>query len=456
MTRAVAWTILVGYATLVLCTGVYFSRRQGDATGFYLGGRRLSTVRVFGSTFSTFLGTGLVFTLGALGYRFGVGAFVLPGVAVAGFLLFAMAAPRFKELSGETDAITLPAVLERYWSARTRALAALVTASLFAGTLAASLLVVGDLVDVFLGVPPPVGIAGFAVLVVGYTVAGGFRAVVWTDMAQMVLILLAIVLLLPLLVIRAGSVSLGELPASHLDPFALPVPVLVAYLFIGVFAFFGSQDLFQRVFAADDARTARRGLLGFAGALAVVGTVAVGLGIVASARLPAVAPDRALLALAESVTPAGLVGVVLVGWLAFANSDADSQLLTVASTVTEDGFESLGVAPARVGDVTAGRLTVAGIGAVAAGVALLAPGLTALFGMLGSWFAILGLVVVATVYWDRTTDIAAFSALAAGFAVPIGFVLATGNFQAAPVVGVVVAGVVVGVGSLLPARDQAL
>jgi Na+/proline symporter len=445
---------LFGYAVVLLSIGGYFVRRRGGPEQFFLGGRNLSSLQVFGTTFSTFFGTGLVFTLSAFGYRFGVGAFVLPGAAVLGMLLLSASAPRIKAMSDRTGAITLPAMMDDHWSDRTQTMAALVTAGLFTGTLAANLLVVGDVLQFFLDVRPAVGIAALAVLVVGYTVLGGFPAVVWTDVVQTVLIVAVLVLLLSFLALQAGSAGVvTSLPESHLDPSGLPTPVLAVYLFVGVFAFFGSQDLFQRVFAARDATAARRGLLTFTAALVVVGTVAIGLGVVARATLPAVASDRALLHLADAVAPAGLFGVVIVGVLALANSDADSQLLTVASNVTQD----LVPADRRIGHhrwAVVDRLAVAVIGTAAALAAIVAPSLTALFGALGAWFAVLGFVVVASLFWDRTSDSAAFWGLTVGFLAPLLFVLRTGAFQAAPVVGLVPAVSVVGVVSMLTGRER--
>lgn len=94
------------------------------------------------------------------------------------------------------------------------------------------------------------------------------------------------------------------------------------------------------------------------------------------------------------------------------------------------------------------RLAVAVIGAAATIVAIIAPSLTALFGALGAWFAMLGLVV-ASLFWDRTTDAAARWGLTIGWLTPAGFVLQTGNHQPAPVVGLVATGAVVGAVSLL-------
>lgn len=448
MTELLAPGLLLGYGLLLLSIGGYYGRRRGGAEWFFLADRTLGTFGVFGTTFSTFLGTGLVFTLSALGYRFGVGAFLLPFAAVVGFLLLAWAAPQLKAQSDRLGAVTLPALLAEQWGVRTRLLASLVTAALFTGTLAANLLVVGDVVGAFLDVEPAVAIGAFATLVVGYTVVGGFRAVVWTDVVQMALIVIAIGIVLPMLALPSVSGPIAaSVPPSHLDPRSLPLPVLVAYLSIGVFAFFGSQDLFQRIFAARGPSEARRGLLAFTVPLVGIGTAAIGLGIVARGLFPAIAADRALLTLATAVTPAGLVGIVLVGVLALANSDADSQMLTVASNVTRDALPSVGMAPDQ--PVMIDRLAVAGIGSGAALVAIVAPGLTELFGALGSWFAILGFVVLASLYWDRTTDTAAFVGLLVGFLASTGFVVLTGNFQAATMVGLLPTALVVGAVSVL-------
>ena len=95
------------------------------------------------------------------------------------------------------------------------------------------------------------------------------------------------------------------------------------------------------------------------------------------------------------------------------------------------------------------RTGLLGIGMSALLVAVAAPSLTALFNAVGSWFAMLGFVV-ATMFWQRMTDTAAFAGLAVGFVLPIVFVLTTGNLQAATVVGFVPTVLTVGILSILP------
>ncbi len=448
MTGAIDEVVVLAYALGLLAIGVAVARRRSSASDFFLADRNLGPLAVFATAFTTFLGTGLLFTLAAFGFRFGVGAFFLVGAAATGLVLLAWAAPAINRRSVRADAITLPGMFGQHWQARTRAVAAVVTAGLFTATLAANLHVVGTVLEAVTGRSPTLWIAGLGLVMIAYTALGGFRGVVWTDVAQLLVVVVMLLLILPASVLLAlEPTALTELPSGHLDPTTLPLPILGAYLLIGLFAFFGSQDLFQRIFAARDPTAARRGMLLFTGLLVVAGAVAVGLGIAARVVVPGASPDAVVLPLTSATVPTPWVGVAVVGLLALANSDADSQVLTVASNVTEDLEPVLVDEPGPWWDRYGQRVAVVGIGAGALAVALIAPNLASLLGAVGSWFAILGLVVLATLYWDRMTDTAAIAGLVVGFTVPLAVVGLTGNAQAATVGGLVTGAVAVGLGA---------
>lgn len=449
MVGAFSTTVIVGYAVVFATIGIASFQRGEHPSSFYLGERSLGPFRFVGTMFSTFFGTGLVFTLASFGYLHGVGALALPVAAVIGFVFFARAAPFLKETSDREAAVTLPALFRSHWRLRTRTMAALVTLSLFAGTLSVSFLVVGNILQTVYNIPRPVGIGSFAALVIAYTSIGGFRGVVRTDILQMIVIVGSLVLLTSMVMFQGGTALIESVPSSHLNPLNLPVQLLIVYLLIGVFAFFGSQDLYQRVYAARNGQTARYGIYYFAVVLFVVGVLGVGLGILSRALVPGVPADRAVVILADEIVPTQILGVIVLGFIALANSDADSQLLTVTSNISEDLLPLLSPDFTERRSVWIDRLVVVSIGLIAGLVALGSPSLTALFGSLGSWFAILGFVVVATIYWERMTDLAAFLALILGFTAPVVFVMLTGNFQAATLVGLAATAFIVVVVSLL-------
>lgn len=439
MTVPVALALVGIYAVVLLAVGAAFTSGQDSSESYLLADRTLGPARVFASTFATFYGTGINVTFAAMGYQYGVGAFGLPLAAVLGFVPLALAAPRIKALSDRQGAITLPGLMAGSWRPRTRALAALVTGALFAIALAVNLLAAGTALEELLGVPAA-GALAFGLLVVTYTTLGGFRAVVWTDVVQTALVMIGILVALPATVLlTAGPEVLEGLPGGHLDPLTMPVPIVLVYLVAGVFTFFGSQDVFQRVFAARSEQAARRGLLLFTGSLAVVGPIAVALGIAGRALVPAAAPDGVLFALAGDPIPAWAVGIVLLGVLALANSDADSQLLTVTSTITQDFLPYLDLELSQAERIWANRIVVVGLGTIAVGIAALVPDFVALFGGLGTFFAILGVAVIGTLFWDATTDLAAFLSIAMGILSAILVLVSTGTIRMAPIVALVAA-----------------
>jgi Na+/proline symporter len=91
MLDSVSTTVIVGYGLLILFAGAAAFHRQDRQKTFFLGEQSLGTLRFLGTTFPTFFGTGLVFTLASFGYLYGIGAFLLPGAAALGFVLFARA-----------------------------------------------------------------------------------------------------------------------------------------------------------------------------------------------------------------------------------------------------------------------------------------------------------------------------------------------------------------------------
>lgn len=151
------------------------------------------------------------------------------------------------------------------------------------------------------------------------------------------------------------------------------------------------------------------------GSLSAGGPVAVALGIAYREILPTAEAKGLSWLPGDLVLVGGLVRVLL-GFLALANSDTDSQLLTVASTMTQDILPDLGI---EEGDPAwIDRLAVVIGGAVGVVIAATRPDVVSLLGGFGALFAILGVAVVATRYWDASTHLEAFAGMAVGISSP--------------------------------------
>jgi sodium/pantothenate symporter len=119
------------------------------------------------------------------------------------------------------------------------------------------------------------GLALFALVVVGYTIIGGFLAAVWTDLFQSVLMFLGVVALLPLAVAAAGGMERATLTAvSHTGarfawgPGYAPdgrsfhtVGLAVSFFFVYIFSGMGSPAGLVRVMATRSSATIRRAVV---------------------------------------------------------------------------------------------------------------------------------------------------------------------------------------------------
>ena len=116
------------------------------------------------------------------------------------------------------------------------------------------------------------GLAIFALTVVGYTVIGGFLAAVWTDLFQSLMMLVGIAVLLPLALWQSGGLEHASRvaveqtsPAFLLPPgYAadgrqfLPIGLAFSFFFVWVWAGVGSPSGMVRIMAAKNTETVRR------------------------------------------------------------------------------------------------------------------------------------------------------------------------------------------------------
>jgi len=302
--------------------------------------------------------------------------------------------------------------------------------------------------ETLLGTSQLVGGAIIAALALSYTVVGGMRSSVYTDILQVVVVAGALALATAVALADAGGVSaLGSAVASVdptlLNPVDVPVVVVGLALSFGFGMIVAPYEL-SRVYAMRDPETVRRAIPVSIAIQVVIATGIAVLGLLARVRLPGLAtPDAAVTELAlELFGP--VVGVaLLLGVLAAILSTVDSILLVTASAVAHDLYAetlpALGVVRSP-DDASVLRIAQAGtvFGAV---VPLVLVDVSGLLGGLVQFIvalytsllaATLFVPVVAGLHWSGTTRRGAVAGMVAGLlAVTVWQVLtAPGNLVA--------------------------
>ncbi|MCX6675202.1 MAG: sodium:solute symporter family protein, partial [Methanothrix sp.] len=177
--------LLIIYVAALAGIGLYSSRRQKSVTDFWLAGRELGTVTIGFSAAASWITASALLLATGLFLLIGIGSiwiWVFPNIA--GLIIIAMISGRIKNI----PALTQPELMEIRYDPMIRPPVAL------AVTIMMILFSVTDFIGfklvlwTFFGIEPLYAIIIMAVSVAFYVSVGGFRAVVWTDLLQYMLL----------------------------------------------------------------------------------------------------------------------------------------------------------------------------------------------------------------------------------------------------------------------------
>ena len=187
----------------------------------------------------------------------------------------------------------------------------------------------------------------FANTVIGVSVVtlwslwGGFRAVVFSDIVQFFFMILSVFLIVVFAWQALGSPLeiFEKLPPGHMEwSGGESLTTILVWGFIALSTLV-DPNFYQRVLAADSDKTAKRGII-FSTLVWVVFDCCTTLGaLYARVALPDANPQDAYLQFAIQLVPHGVKGMVLAGILAVILSTLDSYLFNAATCVSYDFFK---------------------------------------------------------------------------------------------------------------------
>ena len=202
---------------------------------------------------------------------------------------------------------------------------------------------IGNLLEVFLGIPYWMAILLVFVIVMLYTAVGGFISVVKTDMVQGVMLTVAAVILFSGAVQAAGgigAIGLTNPPAPTTPANQAPsLSILLGIFFAGSVKFLVEPRQLSRFYALRDARAIRQGMWISTLAMLLVYSLLLPIGLYARELMAGGIQDSDLVvpSLLTSGIFSPLVGsFLLVAMVAAAMSSLDSVLLVTASTCQRD------------------------------------------------------------------------------------------------------------------------
>ena len=352
--HSVDLVIVVVYLLAVTGLGMHFRRKQQDARDYFLGGRTapwwalaFSIVATETSTL-TIIGTPAISYAGNLTFLQLVFGYLLGRVLIVLLLL-----PGY--FRGEF--FTAYALIEKRFGEKMRAVAAstfLITRALAEGVRVSAIALV---ISVVLGTSEKFAVVLVIALTILYTLEGGMKAVIWTDVAQLLLYLTgsAVTLFVLLHRIPGGWSEVTQVAASAghklqaLDfSFAWSTKYtfwsgLIGGAFLTMASHGTDQTIVQRLLAARSERDSRRALLTSGVIVLIQFSVFLLIGVllfVFAQHAPLLAPgertDRILPLFLAREMPPGLAGLLLASIIAVAMSNASGSLNSLAASSVLD------------------------------------------------------------------------------------------------------------------------
>lgn len=464
------------YLIIVLGVGVITSKSNKSHGDFFLGGRKMNPWVVAFSERAS--GESAWLLLGLPGAALATGfleIWTALGCVLGIIFYWYVIAKDLRVQTEKFNAITLPNFFAEKTGNHTnsiRILATLIIIFFFTFYLAAQFNGAGKVLFVTFGIPNVYGIIIGAIVIIFYTMMGGFFAVAWTDLIQGI-IMLGTLIVLPvagLIELREHGLSLSTAVANAGNHYTNFVGNTTGWASIAVvigglswaFGYMGQPHLLTRFMSInnkDNIKKSRRiaiawAIPAFSGAL-LIGLI--GLAVYGQGHFADV--ENIMPTLANDFLPTWLAGIFVSGAIAAMMSTADSQLLVISSSVVEDFYhQTLGKEVSERRMLTISRIVTVVVGIAAFFIAVLSKKLiftlvSYAWSGLGSSF---GPALLLMLKWKRTTKQGVLAGMITGFVSTVlwSSIPVLDSFISVRFVSFVLAFIAVIVVSLLTKRDK--
>ncbi len=337
--------IIIVYFIFVVWLGFRLGKKHDTAEDYFLAGRSMIWPFIGISLFASNISSTTLIGLAGDAYHTGISVYNYEWFASVVLVFFAIFLLPFVLRSA---VYTMPEFLEKRFDGRARKYFSVLTlflnivvdtaGSLYAGALVLKL--------IFPELDMWQTILILAVVAGVYTIAGGLSAVIYTDAVQAILLIIgAIVITVEAMLIIGGwdavtNVVPGEMLSliRPLDDPGVPwLGLITGVPLLGFYFWCTNQFMMQRILSAKNVNHGRWGAL-FAALLklpvlfimVLPGTMA----IIIHPNLPN--PDLVYPTLMFDLLPAGLLGLVVAGFIAALMSQIDSTLNSASTLVTMD------------------------------------------------------------------------------------------------------------------------
>lgn len=216
------------------------------------------------SLVGTIVGGGMFFGVGQIGYEAGILGYIIGACYIVGFFLLGLTIPKIRKLFENKNYLSMIDMVDgEYKSPKTTTAFAIVNFFIFFFILAAQFLVLGTFLNFFANIQLTHAILLVAMIVAGlniiiYSVVGGIKKDIATDVFQMIMVIIGSLLLISILFKPATWASIFTLPGIYFSGLGYGAVFLIAAVIFFIPLIFVRFDFWQRILAAENEKVARK------------------------------------------------------------------------------------------------------------------------------------------------------------------------------------------------------
>ncbi len=351
------YAMVVVYLVGMILIGVYFSRREKGTEDFFVGGRKMPWWAVGFSLYATGTSAISFMALPAISFRENLVYLSGPLFGLVGTVIVAIyLVPLIRRL----NVTSTYEYLESRFHPSTRVLGSVISIAFqIGGRMSVVLLLPALALSAVTGFDVASSIIVMGIIATVYTVLGGIKAVIWTDVVQVVVLLGGALLCLVIILthIDGGVVGAWKIAAANNKiemfdwrwEFAAPTAWVFLLLAIVDITFIPrDQVMMQRILSTKDAKAAGRSVIMMALIVIPGSLLFFGLGtalFVFYKTNPAelspllINNDSTVPFFIASQLPIGITGLIIAALFAASMSTLDSSMNSVATLVTVDFYK---------------------------------------------------------------------------------------------------------------------
>jgi len=343
--------IILAYLMVLTGFNIYRARKVKTQEQFMVAGRSVKTWVMVFTLICTWIGSGTFIAGAELASKAGFSAIWLPAGAFLGIILIYFLAGKVRAFGQ----YTIGDILEERYGPVARLIGSIAIIISFTATISYQFVAGGFILNVATdgAVSDLHGMLITALFVLFFTASAGMVAVIYTDLPNGIVIVLACLLSLPFVYLAAGGWTglQANLDSSYFAVVnsqfgANPIIKVIGYFMATLLLLMGVQSMYQKFYSARSAREAKKAVIFWVFGVIFVESVAVAIAVFAYSKLqgqidltiPKEGGKVIILAARQLVPP--LVGVLLLGAAcAVVISTSMNYLLSSSTNIMRDIYQ---------------------------------------------------------------------------------------------------------------------